>query len=599
MVGDPNGVTTGADGKYTFYLDPATAADGIYSLTATKNGYVFASQLIAPKLGPHDAGLGGAIVNISSDATTSSTMDTTYYTSFQMVFDALNINNTSNGIAQNHIPMDPSDDAIMSEIEDDLREILKDDLAATMTQQSRQMSGFASGASDRLKSRDQNTCSADIAAILQANQVHFATASAVILPESAETLDAIAEVLATCPDARFEVAGHTDDRSSDAYNLGLSSARAAAVVAELKIRGVAMSQLASKGYGESRPIADNATDEGRMLNRRVEFVPLDAVAEADPCGNSVVVNRDLDANSADGGQTIAGRFTREYRDCEIDGWRIFSGSAGYLSNDQGIAQGMLSLNYRVERFVDQDTVSGWFTGLYSSNDQISDLATGSINGFGLNGGVYGATRLQDNVIADYYLGLAAGIHNFDLDFDRTNGAVNAKGFYTYSALFAGSAISGELSLGKTVLSPRLGFDAAWSPGGEADITASRAGIEETGSLSTGEVSGLRLYGELQFVDLMVDQPEVLSFTPRIFCDRPIGEAGNVCGYGGKLEFSSPTDASGRQSSLIWDAEGSESHEYYSLTLNIGRQIFGGSLDTSATVSQDGDVSAKIGFSSKF
>lgn len=595
-LGDANGVSTAADGQYTFFLDPSVAQDGIYSIQVVKAGYSYVSQIIEPNVGPYNPGLGGSVVNISSDATTSDTMDTTYYTSFRMVFDASNINATSNGVAQNHIPLDAS---IIPEIEEDLTEILKDDLAATMTQHSRQMSSFAAGALNRLKQRDANTCAADIADVLEQAPVQFATASAVILPQSAGTLDAIAGLLETCPEAAFEVAGHTDDRASDEYNLQLSQSRAASVVAALRQRGVPVDRLASAGYGESRPIADNATEEGRQLNRRVEFVPLEAQAIEMPCRDTTEVDRNIDLQANENGVSGSGDFNSETRDCAIDGWRIFSGSLSYLETDDGIAQGMFSLNYRVERFVNNDRVSGWFVGMYSAKDDITGLATGEINGFGLNGGIYGALRLQENLFADYYLGAAAGRHTFNLDFDRPLGTINVDGFYTYYALFAGGALSGEFDVSDYVIAPRVGVDLAWSPGGEADLTASRAGFEEAGSLSTGTVSGGRVFAEVSLVDLLVDQPEVLSFTPRVFCDRGIGSTETSCGFGATIEFSSENERTGETFGIALDVEGTEDSERYALTVNMGQPLFGGQLETSGGVTQSGNLDLGLNFSKEF
>ena len=65
--------------------------------------------------------------------------------------------------------------------------------------------------------------------------------------------------------------GHTDSRGSDSVNLRISQARADAVVTALLQRGVASDLLVAKGYGEDAPIADNATEEGRARNRRIEF----------------------------------------------------------------------------------------------------------------------------------------------------------------------------------------------------------------------------------------------------------------------------------------------------------------------------------------
>jgi outer membrane protein OmpA-like peptidoglycan-associated protein len=70
---------------------------------------------------------------------------------------------------------------------------------------------------------------------------------------------------------RLEIQGHTDNVGSDAYNQPLSEARAHAVVAWLTQHLVAPARLTARGFGKTRPIATNATDDGRAQNRRVEI----------------------------------------------------------------------------------------------------------------------------------------------------------------------------------------------------------------------------------------------------------------------------------------------------------------------------------------
>jgi len=89
-----------------------------------------------------------------------------------------------------------------------------------------------------------------------------------ILDEAATLL---ADALRDCPSNTVSVEGHTDSVGTDAYNQDLSERRARAVADYLTGRGVSASQLASKGFGESTPIATNETSEGRALNRRVEL----------------------------------------------------------------------------------------------------------------------------------------------------------------------------------------------------------------------------------------------------------------------------------------------------------------------------------------
>lgn len=85
------------------------------------------------------------------------------------------------------------------------------------------------------------------------------------------TLNEVAAVLREFPSTAIDVYGHTDSVGSDAYNQGLSERRAAAVAAYLTSQGVQPVRIATLGYGETQPIADNSTESGRAANRRVEI----------------------------------------------------------------------------------------------------------------------------------------------------------------------------------------------------------------------------------------------------------------------------------------------------------------------------------------
>ncbi len=93
-------------------------------------------------------------------------------------------------------------------------------------------------------------------------------------------LDNVGDELKAYPSIKVEVAGHTDAKGSDEYNQKLSESRAASVMAYLVKLGIADERLTTVGYGEAQPIADNDTDEGRELNRRVELRILSGVVDA-------------------------------------------------------------------------------------------------------------------------------------------------------------------------------------------------------------------------------------------------------------------------------------------------------------------------------
>lgn len=102
--------------------------------------------------------------------------------------------------------------------------------------------------------------------------IHFDTGKAVILPDSENILGEIAKLLQQSPDLKLSVEGHTDNQGNAAANQALSEKRAQAVVAWLNAHGVAAGRLAAKGLGQTKPIADNGTEDGRAKNRRVELV---------------------------------------------------------------------------------------------------------------------------------------------------------------------------------------------------------------------------------------------------------------------------------------------------------------------------------------
>lgn len=101
--------------------------------------------------------------------------------------------------------------------------------------------------------------------------IGFGYDSADIRADSAPVLDALYAGLKEAPEAQVTIVGHTSSEGSEDYNRDLSQRRAAAVVAALAGRGIDAGRLSAEGAGESRPIADNATEAGRSLNRRVEI----------------------------------------------------------------------------------------------------------------------------------------------------------------------------------------------------------------------------------------------------------------------------------------------------------------------------------------
>ena len=106
-------------------------------------------------------------------------------------------------------------------------------------------------------------------------KVQFDFDKATIKPVSNGLLDEVADVIQKNPQIkRIEVQGHASAEGSADHNQKLSDARAAAVMTYLLSKGIPKDRLSSKGYGVTKPIADNATEEGREQNRRVQFLIL-------------------------------------------------------------------------------------------------------------------------------------------------------------------------------------------------------------------------------------------------------------------------------------------------------------------------------------
>lgn len=122
-----------------------------------------------------------------------------------------------------------------------------------------------------------------IGVVTEGRKITFDPGSATLTSGTIPIIDDIAEVLRRCADLRLRIAGHTDSQGSTEMNLRLSQQRADSVLAALRARRVPVSGFVAVGYGPEFPIADNATEEGREANRRIEFsliLPDDAASES-------------------------------------------------------------------------------------------------------------------------------------------------------------------------------------------------------------------------------------------------------------------------------------------------------------------------------
>lgn len=138
----------------------------------------------------------------------------------------------------------------------------------------------------------------DVARALSIQVINFEVDEAVIPDVNKAFLDRAAKIMAEVPDMNLVIIGHTDSQASDAYNMELSRERADSVKAYLVSQGIDESKLSTKGMGETDPIADNSTEQGRFRNRRIEFMVNDQdvnANEAMATGNAALgTNNSMD-----------------------------------------------------------------------------------------------------------------------------------------------------------------------------------------------------------------------------------------------------------------------------------------------------------------
>ncbi len=114
----------------------------------------------------------------------------------------------------------------------------------------------------------------EVGVTVRLKNIYFDFDRTTLRPESYAELDKVVQFLKENPSVEIEIAGHTDDKGSDTYNLNLSQGRSQSVVDYIVSQGIESYRLTAQGYGESKPIDTNATPEGQANNRRVEFTIL-------------------------------------------------------------------------------------------------------------------------------------------------------------------------------------------------------------------------------------------------------------------------------------------------------------------------------------
>jgi outer membrane protein OmpA-like peptidoglycan-associated protein len=112
----------------------------------------------------------------------------------------------------------------------------------------------------------------DVLSVTFKSDVMFDYDSAILKPGAYSEIDRTAQVLSKYPQTKIRIEGHTDNKGSETYNMDLSQRRADAFKNALAVRGVDPARLQTIGLGESMPVADNESEAGRQMNRRVTVV---------------------------------------------------------------------------------------------------------------------------------------------------------------------------------------------------------------------------------------------------------------------------------------------------------------------------------------
>ena len=228
------------------------------------------------------------------------------------------------------------------------------------------------------------------------DQLGFEFNKATILPASYPSLDELAQTL-NQPEAstwKLKIEGHTDSKGATEYNMKLSQMRALAVKSYLESKGISADRISALGYGESRPIASNDTEEGRAKNRRVEFTvqkpdgslistafgpSSNQKSEVTPNGNVEKVNLIISElkrsgqfgiTSSEGEQNLKG-YLSTVSNLELDKWIAIS----KIYNDKQLVQKLSSSNQA-------DINEAWATALKSygiSKSEFEDLHKKALN----------------------------------------------------------------------------------------------------------------------------------------------------------------------------------------------------------------------------
>lgn len=297
-------------------------------------------------------------------------------------------------------------------------------------------------------------------------------------------------------------------------------------------------------------------------------------------------------------------FDQDNVNCITGERTITDGSFTLSKSDGSDEQGLFSMTVQRETQQGTSSLSGVFAGGYASRTSLTDIGTGAVDGVGVMGGIYGARSVQDGLFVDYYAGGSTGVHRYDLSFYAPSAAIWADGDYSYRAIFAGAALSGEMTHEKMQIRPRLGFDIGRATASDASVSARQLGQTDTGRIRLDAVAGARGYAEAVFSfgtrlndESSEDAPHPIrkfEFAPRVFCEQSFGMSDTSCGGGASIRFTNSNPVTGSDLDVTLDLEGTGDVQRSRIGLSYTEQILGGAGSAVSTLGTDAMGNAQIG-----
>jgi hypothetical protein len=326
--------------------------------------------------------------------------------------------------------------------------------------------------------------------------------------------------------------------------------------------------------------------------------------DKEECQTVIPMAFDGTTKANEDGANSAWSFDQDNFDCVTGVRTITDGSFSVSKSDGSDEQGLFSVTVQKETQQGSSALSGVFVGGYASRTALTGIGTGAVDGVGVMGGIYGARSMQNGLVVDYYAGGSTGVHQYDLSFYAPSAAIRADGKYTYGGVFAGAALSGEVTHEQMQIRPRLGFDIGRATASDASVSARQLGQTDTGRIKLDAVEGARGYAEAVFSfgteagdESAEDAPRPIrkfEIAPRVFCEQAFGRADTACGGGASIRFTNTNPVTGSDLDVTLDLEGTGDVQRSRIGLSYTEQILGGAGSAVSTLGTDATGNAQIG-----